>query len=83
MANLKELIERYFHLGYENQVIIDVLKCQHDIQISLSTLKRRLQDYGVNRRRVDVDENQLRQLIQTELNINKDSLHINKDSHYR
>ena len=67
MANLKQLIERYFHLGYENNVIIDVLKCQHDIQISFSNLKRRLQDYGLNRRRVDVDENQLRQLIQTEI----------------
>jgi hypothetical protein len=67
MADEKELIEQYFHRGYGNKVIVDLLSCQHGIQISLSTLKRRLQDYGLNRRWLNVDENRLRQLIQSEI----------------
>ena len=67
MADEKELIEEYFHRGYGNKVIVDILRCQHGIQISLSTLKRRLQDYGLNRRGLNVDENRLRQLIQSEI----------------
>jgi hypothetical protein len=67
MADEKELIEQCFHCGYENKVIVDLLRCQHGIQISLSTLKRRLQDYDLNRRGLNVDENRLRQLIQSEI----------------
>ena len=47
---LKELTEHYFHLGYTNEVIIEFLLAQHGVKISLATLKRRLQDYGVRRR---------------------------------
>ena len=42
-------MERYFHLGFENQVILDSLKDRHGITISLSTLKRELRDYGLKR----------------------------------
>ena len=38
-------MERYFHLVFEKQVILDFLKNRHGIAISLSTLKRRLRDY--------------------------------------
>ena len=67
MANEKELIEQYFQSGYENKVIVDILRSQHGIFMSLSTLKRRLQDYGLKRRGVDIDENRLRELIQNEI----------------
>ena len=52
---------------YENKVIVDILRSQHGIFMSLSTLKRRLQDYGLKRRGVDIDENRLRELIQSEI----------------
>ena len=67
MANEKELIEQYFQRGYENKVIADILRSQHGIFMSLSTLKRRLQGYGLKRRGVDIDENRLRELIQSEI----------------
>ena len=41
---LRRLIELYFHLGFENQVILDFLKNRYGITVSLSTLKRRLRD---------------------------------------
>ena len=44
---LRLLVERYCHLGLKNQVILDFLKNRHGIPISLSTLKRRLRDYGL------------------------------------
>ena len=50
MDTLRLLIERYFNLGFENQVILDFLKNRHGITISLSTLKHRLRDYGPKRR---------------------------------
>ena len=37
----KEIITRYFHLGYENQVILEFLRMYHRIGYGLSTLKRR------------------------------------------
>ena len=67
MANEKELIEQYFQHGYKNKVIVDILRSQHGIFMSLSTLKRRLQDYGLKRRGVDINENRLRELIQNEI----------------
>ena len=35
---LRLLVERYFHLGFKNQIILDFLKNHHGIPISLSTL---------------------------------------------
>ena len=67
MANEEELIKQYFQRGYENKVIVDFLHFQHGIHVSLITLKRRLQDYGLRRRGVNIDENQLRELIQNEI----------------
>ena len=67
MADEEELIKQYFQRGYENKFIVDLLSCQHGIHMSLSTLKRRLQDYGLSRRGESIDENQLRELIQNEI----------------
>ena len=70
VASCKELrtvIERYFHRGYENKVILDFLKRHHGITISIATLKRRLRDYGLRRRGVDVEEDQLENVIRQEM----------------
>lgn len=48
---LRALIQNYFRKGFENAVIIDFLARYHGVEISISTLKRRLQDYGLRRRR--------------------------------
>ena len=62
---LREHIENYFYLGYTYNQMILFLEKYHGIQISFRTLKRRLQDYGLKRRRNDeqVDEGQLRATI--------------------
>ena len=44
-----ELIINYFKQDYTNLEILEFLKL-HNIEISLSTLKRRLQAYGLRRR---------------------------------
>ena len=64
---MRSLLEYYFHIGYENQVIIDFLNHQHGIVLSLATLKRRLRDYGLRRRGVDIEEEKLREIIQQEI----------------
>ena len=63
---LRRLIEHYFNLGYQSKVIIEFLK-KHDISISLATLKRRLQDYGLSRRGQAIDDQQLREVIRCEI----------------
>ena len=66
---LRLLIERYFDLGFVNQVILDSLKNRHGITTSLSTLKRRLRDYGLKRRGLQIEDQELREIIYTEGNI--------------
>ena len=62
---LREHIENYFHLGYTYNQIILFLGKYHGTQISVRTLKSRVQDYGLKRRRKDeqVDEGHLRGTI--------------------
>ena len=43
--NEQKIIEQYFHLGYKYEVIIQLLKNEHDIDMNLRTLKRRLENY--------------------------------------
>ena len=56
------LVERYFHLGFKNQVILDFLKNRHGIPTSLSTLKPRLRYYGLKRRGAQIEEQELREI---------------------
>ena len=65
--NERVFIEKYFHRGYENKVIIDFLSCYHNIHMSLATLKRRLQSYGLGRRKQNIDDDALKDLIQREM----------------
>ena len=59
---LRRLVEHYFHLGFENQVIVDFLNNRHAARLSLATLKRRLRDYGLSRRGLDVGDQERREI---------------------
>ena len=61
---VRRLIEHYFHRGFQNQVIVDFLNNRHGVTMSLSTLKRRLRDYGLSRRGVDVSDHEVRDIVQ-------------------
>ena len=65
----REIITQYFHLGYSNSIIKDFLSNYHGIEMSLRTLKRRLQDFGL-RRNSNVNENdelRIREVIENEI----------------
>jgi hypothetical protein len=62
---LRNVVSHYFHNGYQNDVILQFLSEYHEIDISLSTLKRRLKDYGLKRN--NTDEERLRTIINNEL----------------
>ena len=64
---LRLLMERYFHLGFENQDIHDFLENRHGIRISLSTLKRRLRDYGLKRRGAQIEDQELSEILLREI----------------
>lgn len=66
-GDIRRLIEEYFHLGFENQVILDFLNNRHGIALSLSTLKRRLRDYGLKRRGVQIEDHELREVMLREI----------------
>lgn len=70
----RSLIQKYFHLGYENEVILQFLVDYHGIKISLSTLTRRLRDCGLKRRGNEVDVDQLRDIIRNEISGSGESL---------
>ena len=59
--DLRGLIQNYFRKGFENAVIIDFLARYHGVEISISTLKRRLQDYWLRRRRCAGDGDESRE----------------------
>lgn len=64
---LRDILENYIHLGYENKVILAFLEQRHGISISLSTLKRRLQDYSLCRREKFVNVENLKNIIREEI----------------
>lgn len=64
-----ELIKRYFNQGYSNKEIIEFLKL-HDVNISMSTLKRRLRTLKLSRRQKGtnvVTDEELKKTIEEEL----------------
>lgn len=63
----KKIIHHYFHRGFSYDVILDFLSKHHGISISLRTLKRRLQEYGLNKRNSGVDEETVRNLVRSEM----------------
>ncbi|CAB4014554.1 Hypothetical predicted protein [Paramuricea clavata] len=72
----REIIEYYFHKGFEYKNIVLFLQRYHGIRLSERTLKRRLKDFGLKRRKL-VDENvegRARDIIKEELSAGPDSL---------
>ena len=65
----REVIEHYFHLGYKYKLITQLLKNIHGIEMSLRTLKRRLYDYQLFRRKENenFDEERVRNIIRQEI----------------
>ena len=49
-TDIRELIEYYFNCGYSYAVILEFLGEYHGMSISLQTLKRRLNAYGLKRK---------------------------------
>ena len=53
-TEVRRLIERYFHHGFQNQVVVDCVNNRQAVTMNPSTLKRWLHDYGLSRRSVYV-----------------------------
>ncbi len=66
-ATEEEIIRHYFHRGFSFDVILDFLCKHHGISISLRTLKRRLQKYGLKKRKCNIDEETVRNLVRSEM----------------
>ena len=64
----REIIESYFHSGFEYEAILQFLTKFHAIQMSMSTLKRRLKMFGLKRKSQEVNMNELTEIIRRELN---------------
>ena len=58
-----EAIEYLFHKGYMYSEIVKLLSANFGIEISLSTLKRRLKTLNLARKNVDFDLNSVRQAL--------------------
>ena len=63
----KEMISYYFKKGYKYTAIVLFLRLHHNIEISIRTLKRRLQTYGLQRKICNITEDSLKQIISREI----------------
>ncbi|KAK0134343.1 hypothetical protein N1851_005019 [Merluccius polli] len=64
---MDDLIQCYFRIGFNNKEILGVLAQNHNIVISIRTLKRRCRKLGLFRRRSQTDINQVIAFVQEEL----------------
>ena len=60
----RNIIKHYFDLGYKYITILSQLEWHHNIHISMRTLKKRLNDHGLKRKKNEVDVEQIRIFIQ-------------------
>ena len=61
--NERSVITEYFNKGYEYSTIVQLLEKEHDVTMSIRTLKSRLHEYGLKRRNIVYDEEFIRQRI--------------------
>ena len=64
--NELEIIEKYFNDGYDYNMINTILAKRHRINMSLRTLKRRLQVYGLKRNQ-NVSNEALKEIMRREV----------------
>ena len=62
------VITEYFKKGFEYSAIVEMLEKEHNVTMSIRTLKSRLDEYGLKRRNVVYDEGVVRQRIDELLN---------------
>ena len=68
MADAQEeenIIKEYFNRGFKYEEIIEFLSKNHSITMSIATLKRRLKQYGLQRKNADYDIDLVREEIRT------------------
>jgi uncharacterized membrane protein len=63
----RNYIEYYFHLGYKYEDIVKLLGIYHGVSMTVQTLKRKLQKYNLKKKNVNTDEQELRTIIQQEI----------------
>jgi uncharacterized membrane protein len=63
----RNYIEYYFHLGYKYEDIVKLLGIYHGVSMTVRTLKRKLQKYNLKKKNVNTDEQELRTIIQQEI----------------
>lgn len=65
----REIIESYFNSGFEYKVIQQFLSKFHNIEMSMSTLKRRLKEFGLQRKHQEgINMNEATEIMRRELN---------------
>ena len=65
----REVIESYFYSGLEYEAILRLLKKFHNIEMSMSTLKRRLKELNLKRKdREGLNMNAITEIVKKELN---------------
>ena len=67
-ATEEEIITHYFNCNYQYDHILLFLKIHHGINISIRTLKRRLQMYNLTRRSSNITNEALKIIIEMEVN---------------
>ena len=62
--NEEEVVRYYFFRGFTYEEIRNFLQINHGLEISITTLKRRIKAYGLKRRMPDYDVGQIRAAIE-------------------
>ena len=63
----RDIIEYYFRRGFCYESILMFLQVNHNVKMSLRTLKRRLHDYDLKKSGDDINEPQIRQILEDEI----------------
>ena len=67
LTNEEDIIRFYFYRGFNYEEILKFFQ-KYDKEMSLSTLKRRIRDYGLQRRNIEYDFDVVRDAIRSLLN---------------
>jgi len=67
MGSEEDLVKFYHSKGYTYEVILQFLRKYHGVLLSLSSLKRRLRDFGLRKREILGDEDRIREIVRREL----------------